>query len=49
MKFGVAFTFDQSDENNLTFGIKKQLKGLVECDGNQQPHYIARRNHQQTV
>ena len=28
MKFGVALKFEQAGENNLTFGIKKQLQGL---------------------
>ena len=48
MKFGVTLKFDVSSEKTITFGINDQSAGVV-YGGSQQTHYIARRNHPQTV
>ena len=45
MKFGIALKFVSSGEKNLTEGMPYQMSGRVQFDGNQQPKYVARRNH----
>ena len=45
MGFGRALIFDSSGENNITRGIKPVCKCEIHFDKNQQPKFIATRNH----
>ena len=49
MKFGIALKYDPSGENNVNEGIRPQKTGIFILDGNQQPKFVAERNHPRSV